>query len=599
MISLTPNSPASWLRLISFCLPSVLGAVVPAEYALTDISGWSDIQLAGLPFFERFVPLSPPEASADFRPVAHNGLGVVAGNRDFSNTWVQGSGASIRDGVQTDIPAWLWPGNIFSYAWSYTWWDGTDYHFQNGFVTHSPVMDLNAVGLIVGYATIPGSGSGAGSSLAYSDHGYIVDAGNGSRIDFTPEAERAQPRAINDYGEVTGTWSNDLGYHAFRRSEDGMEVDFLVPSGVASPSTINNHGHIAGMATVYSLPRVHYPFFSGSGTGMIPLPYPPQNSPDTGSVADINDHDVIVGEAHKSDAILETSAVRWTQSGGTWNADDLNELLVGNFDFILDRCLAVNDAGHIIASGHLDGGPDSTYNTHLFLLTPAVLQPPAVTTLPARSIKSTSAVLRAKINAAGLPADYHLEYGESVAYGQMTPVGSAGGTWPVLAELEVTGLAPHSTYFFRAAGTNAEGSTTGRNLSFTTAWDWASWAAEFLGATAPEGDANYNGHADLLDYATAGDPSLFVVKSGDTITCTFQHNSAADGVEIVLQLSNDLSTWHDGPRYSLLQSVNATAHAVEVSRTPLSAETERITVSAVSAASPSFFRLTAHFAGVL
>jgi hypothetical protein len=72
---------------------------------------------------------------------------------------------------------------------------------------------------------------------------------------------------------------------------------------------------------------------------------------------------------------------------GNWSNDTESHpflrLADDSLDSILDRCVAVNDAGHIIASGHPDA--TDTRNTHRLLLTPDVYAPPAVTTLAART----------------------------------------------------------------------------------------------------------------------------------------------------------------------------------------------------------------------
>lgn len=195
---------------------------------------------------------------------------------------------------------------------------------------------------------------------------------------------------------------------------------------------------------------------------------------------DINDHDVIVGYYHKADTPLETSALRWSKQGGNWIAEELVELLVDNFDFILDRALAINDAGHIICSGHADGGPDDRWNTHQFLLTPLEFAPPAVTTLPPTNITSTGATLRAKINPGNLATTGDLQHGSSTGYGTDTPLAPASGTLPTLAELPLGGLTPHTTYHFRATATNPQGTADGPDGELITVATGASEPARFI-----------------------------------------------------------------------------------------------------------------------
>ncbi len=78
------------------------------EYGVADLSAMTPAELAALPHFDHYVPQAPAGAPADFQPVAHNGLGLVIGNRDFSTSWVQGSGAYVWNGVSTNISAPSW-----------------------------------------------------------------------------------------------------------------------------------------------------------------------------------------------------------------------------------------------------------------------------------------------------------------------------------------------------------------------------------------------------------------------------------------------------------------------------------------------------------
>lgn len=571
-----------------------LRAAVPSEYTLTDITGWSAAQRAALPHFDRFVPAAPAGAGTDFVPVVRNGEGLTAGNRTFSTTWVQGSGAYVHDASQTDIPAWLWGGFGYSYAWSYTYFDGTDYHFQNGFVTHSPVRDMNSLGQIVGYATTPGSGSGPSASLGYADHAWLLDAPGGTKVDLTPDASRADPRGINDLGEITGYWSNSNGYHAFRRDTDGTFTDFTVTNGTVSPTVINNHGHIAGLVTIYSVPRVYYPFISESGAAMTALPLPSQNSPDTASIADINEHDVLVGEAHKSDAPQETSAVRWTRDGNGWRADDLNELLADNLDFILDRAVAISDAGYILATGHPDGGPDNTYNTHQLLLAPDVFAPPSACTLVPGEITATSAMVQAVVDPAALPSGWWFETGTGTPWSAASPTVSVTGTAPRVVTAVLTGLLPHTDYQVRIAATNAEGVTVGAPVTFTTPWTWSAWAEQTLGAVDPESDHNTNGTPDLLDYATAGQPDLlpqWTEPFGRHLV--IHHATNLGDAELIVDLSSNLLTWAEGARISPAGHIESNGIAVVISREPNPPHGERLRIAPHGTNPTDFLRLRA------
>ncbi|MCP5537328.1 MAG: fibronectin type III domain-containing protein [Akkermansiaceae bacterium] len=551
--------------LLTALFPALLHAAAPEEYTLTNITGWTPAQLAALPHFDRYVPVKPTAASTDFTPVCSNGIGLVTGNRGTLGSYVVSA-------TQTNIEPWG------TYYWSYWIWDGRDNHFYSGNVKQSAVRAANVLGQVMGYSTIAGSGS---SSLDYDSHLYLRDTTTGEHLDLTPTAHRADPRDMNDHGEITGNWSETSASHPFRRASGGTFTDFVFDypySHYIAPSVINNHGHVAGMITIWETPRIHHPFFSESGSAVVTLPYPSQASPDTGSIADINDHDILVGEAHQSTNTTETSAVRWWQDGNTWVAEDLNELLVDNFDFILDRAIAVNDAGHIIATGHADGGADNTFNTHTFLLTPVTFPAPTTTALQPSNIGATSADLRVKINAANLTTSSTLEYGTSTSFGSTVSLPASSGTSPQLALATVAGLNPNTTYHFRATSTNASGATTSNSYSFTTPWNWASWSTTTLGSSDPEADTNQNGLPDLIDYATGTTAHPTLATTSTQAKLTFRRSLIADGVTIIVQVSDDLVHWQDGSTYSLGSGSSSNATTTELSRTPDGTDGEMVTV---------------------
>jgi len=536
--------------------------VAASEYTVTDITGWTPAQLATLPYFDRYVPTAPAGATGDFAARAQNGFGVVAGNRNFSTTWVQGSGALVSGGATTSISAWG------QYAWSWTYWDGTDFHFSNGFVQHSPVADVSLSGLVIGYANLPGNQSGPSASISFTDHGFVFDPASGTMLDITPDASRAEPRSINDHDVIVGTWNGASGIHGFQRLPDGTLQDF---SGLGStnidPSVITNRGLVAGSyRTTTNFTR---PFVCASGLNIADLGLPTQGGVDSGTVADANDHGIIVGSAYQAATPNEPSAARWYRESGAWVAEDLNEILATG-GFLIDRCVAVNDAGDIIATGHLDG--TDVFNNRTFLLRPDTVPPPSVVTLSATEITPTAAVLWVKVNACTKSTTTSLHFGATTGYGQSfaTAEGAVTGTAPALRSVALSGLTPNTTYHFRGSAVSSKGTTHGDDFTFTTPHNLASWTTQMFGALAGDPavagadvDYDHDGETNFAEYAFGHDPATpdaegtpsAIERDGFCITYTRPTKHA--GVAYEVELATDLGgPWNSGPGFT--EDISAT-----------------------------------------
>lgn len=117
------------------------------------------------------------------------------------------------------------------------------------------------------------------------------------------------------------------------------------------------------------------------------------------------------------------------------------------------RALAINYGG-------ISYGPDQTFTT---------LDVPKVVSETATGISGTGAKLSALVQPSLSPTSVHFEYGPTTAYGASTPGTSVGGgAKAVPAAAEVGGLSPRATYHFRAVATNAIGTETGTDQTFTT-----------------------------------------------------------------------------------------------------------------------------------
>ncbi|MEA2333152.1 MAG: hypothetical protein QOH58_3290 [Thermoleophilaceae bacterium] len=94
---------------------------------------------------------------------------------------------------------------------------------------------------------------------------------------------------------------------------------------------------------------------------------------------------------------------------------------------------------------------------------------PSVSTSPAESVTSSSALLKGSVDPNGRGTDYVFEYGPTAAYGAKTSSTSVGGGDSAKNVAKtITGLQPGTTYHFRISATNSKGTTRSSDRSFTT-----------------------------------------------------------------------------------------------------------------------------------
>ena len=109
-------------------------------------------------------------------------------------------------------------------------------------------------------------------------------------------------------------------------------------------------------------------------------------------------------------------------------------------------------------------GPDLTFTTA------APTTQPTVTGSVAGSVTTTGATVSGSVGPGGAATEYRVEYGTSASYGSATAWTAVGsGVTPVPVGVPLSGLTSSTTYHARLVARNAGGTTTGPDLTFTTA----------------------------------------------------------------------------------------------------------------------------------
>ncbi|MBL9118220.1 MAG: cadherin-like beta sandwich domain-containing protein [Verrucomicrobiaceae bacterium] len=96
--------------------------------------------------------------------------------------------------------------------------------------------------------------------------------------------------------------------------------------------------------------------------------------------------------------------------------------------------------------------------------------PPTVVTIDSSNIKSNSVSVQGSVNPNGLTTTAQFEYGITAALGTASSVliSPADGTLAQAVSLQLTGLSPDTTYYYRVSGSNSLGTTSGDIKTFHT-----------------------------------------------------------------------------------------------------------------------------------
>jgi hypothetical protein len=117
--------------------------------------------------------------------------------------------------------------------------------------------------------------------------------------------------------------------------------------------------------------------------------------------------------------------------------------------------------GDVYVANAVDG------KVYVFAPTPG----PRVAPKAATTVQTTGATLNATVNPEGGDTTYKFEYGTTTAYGQTEPVSAVdvgSGGAPVPVAVAVGGLQAGTTYHYRVVASNANGTVSGADRSFTT-----------------------------------------------------------------------------------------------------------------------------------
>ena len=118
------------------------------------------------------------------------------------------------------------------------------------------------------------------------------------------------------------------------------------------------------------------------------------------------------------------------------------------------RINATNSVGNVV-------GSDVVFTT--------LADPPTAVSAATTAITNTTATLSGAVNPNGRATNVYFEFGPTILYGNTTPVQPLGvGTSAVNITAAITGLSPNTTYHCHIVATNAGGTASGSDITFTT-----------------------------------------------------------------------------------------------------------------------------------
>ena len=123
----------------------------------------------------------------------------------------------------------------------------------------------------------------------------------------------------------------------------------------------------------------------------------------------------------------------------------------------------------VVAVNGVDPNTTITTGSILTFSTPPLT--PGVTTSAATNVTSASATLNGLVNPDGSTTSAHFDYGLTTSYTDSTPAQDMGsGIIPVPASVPIAGLNFGTTYHYRLAATNPNGSALGADQTFVTSF---------------------------------------------------------------------------------------------------------------------------------
>lgn len=290
----------------------------------------------------------------------------------------------------------------------------------------------------------------------------------GGSLNVDPTKQALNPRITTVAGIPYVTWQELVGTHddvfvkrfvggAWSAVGGPLNVDATEPAELPSITDVGGIPYVAWFEGSASASQVHVAQFTGAGWRAVGGALNLDPTEDAGPPSITNAGGIPFVTWNESNAgvsqirVAQFKEGAWTTIGGSLNADPAHGA---------DLAVITMVAGTPYVAWEESGA--SVSEIRAARLEPDVLSETAIPS-------ATGATLTAHVNDYGVPLPVGFEYGTTTALGNATTPQSTAGTGTSTVTQTVSGLAPTTTYFYRAFGSDGFRETSpGAIDSFTT-----------------------------------------------------------------------------------------------------------------------------------
>jgi len=324
----------------------------------------------------------------------------------------------------------------------------------NGITYHYRVVATNAGGTIYGADMTFTAGAPAPTATTNAASGIGTTS---ATLNGTVNANNNSTTVTFEYGETTAYGRTAVAVQSPVTGSTNTAVNVTVSD--LSPNT-TYHFRVRAESVGGTTYGADMTFTTGAAPTVVTLPASPVSTSGATLNGTVN--------ANGYSTIVTFEYGTSTSYGTTVTADQ--SPVTGTTPTAVSKAitgLTINTTYHYRAVGQNAQG--TTYGADMTFITSAPAAPTAITD-PASFVFQDGATLNGTVNANNAPTTVTFEYGPDTSYGTTVPAvpGTVLGSANTPVSVPITGLTLGNTYNYRVVAVNANGTTYGANMTFTT-----------------------------------------------------------------------------------------------------------------------------------